>query len=179
MAASRIYQPAGASPVGRRSSKYTIRQWSVRHARLLEWIYTQLADVLLNLHPLWNFIGYERVEGPVVFIERISKGFLFDCRMCGQCVLSSTGMSCPMNCPKLLRNGPCGGVRENGNCEVEKDMPCVWTQAWKGSRMMKSGGDIENVQLPHDQSLMGTSSWLRATAKRAAQRAAEKNNDGS
>nr|WP_245947992.1 methylenetetrahydrofolate reductase C-terminal domain-containing protein [Halomonas montanilacus] len=29
--------------------------------------------------------------------------------MCGQCILSSTGMSCPMNCPKSLRNGPCGG----------------------------------------------------------------------
>ena len=47
------------------------------------------------------------------------KGLLFDCRMCGQCVLSSTGMSCPMNCPKSLRNGPCGGVRADGNCEVK------------------------------------------------------------
>ena len=48
-----------------------------------------------------------------------SRALLFDCRMCGQCVLSSTGMSCPMNCPKTLRNGPCGGVRADGNCEVK------------------------------------------------------------
>ena len=57
--------------------------------------------------------------------ERLIKGFLFDCRMCGQCVLSSTGMSCPMNCPKNLRNGPCGGVRDGGFCEVKPQMRCV------------------------------------------------------
>ena len=67
---------------------------------------------------------------------------MFDCRMCGQCMLSSTGMSCPMNCPKQLRNGPCGGVRANGNCEVEPDMPCVWVKAWEGSQNMVHGDKI-------------------------------------
>jgi hypothetical protein len=52
-------------------------------------------------------IGYDRVERPVALVERAAKGLLFDCRMCGQCVLSSTGMSCPMNCPKELRNRGC------------------------------------------------------------------------
>ena len=51
-------------------------------------------------------------------IEHALKKPIWDCRMCGQCVLHSTGMTCPMTCPKTLRNGPCGGVRENGNCEV-------------------------------------------------------------
>ena len=177
MASTPLYQPAGTSTIGRRSRKYTIRRWAVRNARPLEWFYNVFADLLLNLHPLWSLIGYERAEGPVVKIESAVKGFLFDCRMCGQCVLSSTGMSCPMNCPKSLRNGPCGGVRANGNCEVEKDMPCVWTEAWKGAQMMRDGGNIENVQLPHDQSLVGTSSWLRATAERARQRASGECND--
>ncbi len=174
MTAPKIYQPAGTSHIGRSRRRYTVRQWSVRHARALEWFYDLFADMLLNLHPLWNLIGYARVEAPLVVLERTTKGFLFDCQMCGQCVLSSTGMACPMNCPKLLRNGPCGGVRANGNCEVEADMPCVWTEAWKGAQEMKEGGNIEDVQLPHDQSLRGTSSWLRATAKRAAERAAGK-----
>ena len=133
-------------------------------------VYDIFANILLDLHPLWNLIGYERAEAPVVVLERAVKGFLFDCRMCGQCVLSSTGMSCPMNCPKTLRNGPCGGVRANGNCEVEPDMPCVWIEAWKGSVMMKNGARIENVQVPSDQSLRGTSSWLRATAERAREK---------
>lgn len=172
-----IYDPGGTSIIGRSARKYTIRRWSVRHARLLEAFYNFFANLLLGLHPLWSLIGYERVEGPVVAIESRVKGFLFDCRMCGKCVLSSTGMSCPMNCPKSLRNGPCGGVRPNGNCEVESDMPCVWTEAWKGSRMMKNGGDINIVQMPPDQSLRGTSSWLRATAEQAYARKQAVQND--
>ena len=47
-----------------------------------------------------------RLEKPVAAVERAVKGLLFDCQMCGCCVLSSTGLSCPMNCPKNLRNGP-------------------------------------------------------------------------
>ena len=78
----------------------------------------------------------QRLERPVAAVERGVKGLLFDCRMCGQCVLSSTGMSCPMNCPKQLRNGPCGGVRANGNCEVKPEMRCVWVEAWRGAERM-------------------------------------------
>ncbi len=161
------YQPAGVNPVRRLGSKYSLRLWSVRNARTLEWVYTTFSDMLLSFHWLWNLIGYHRVERPIVFIEKNVKGLLFDCRMCGQCVLSDTGMSCPMNCPKSLRNGPCGGVRANGNCEVEPDMPCVWVQAWNGAQRMRSKSNIETVQGPVDQSLRGTSAWLRVTAERA------------
>jgi hypothetical protein len=74
-----------------------------------------------------------------------------------------------MNCPKQLRNGPCGGVRANGNCEVEPDMPCVWVQAWEGSQRMQASQSILKVQKPVDQSLRDTSAWLRATAQKAAE----------
>src|SRR5690606_25719968 len=136
----------------------------------LEWFYARFADTFLLLHPLWKAIGYGRVEAPVKFVEKRVKGLMFDCRMCGQCILSSTGMSCPMNCPKQLRNGPCGGVRANGNCEVEPDMPCVWVKAWEGSRTMVRGDAILNVQNPVDQSLRETSAWLRVTAQAATAR---------
>ena len=165
------YTPSGVSAVGRARRSYTIRLWSVRNARFLEALYRRFADVFLLLHPLWKAVGYHRAEAPVTFMERRVKGLLFDCRMCGQCVLSSTGMSCPMNCPKQLRNGPCGGVRANGHCEVEPDMPCVWVQAWKGAQEMREGQRlITNVQKPVDQSLRETSSWLRVTAAAAAAR---------
>ena len=164
------YTPGSVSPNRRARRSYTIRLWSVRHSRFLEWFYGRFANAFLLLHPLWNKLGYARVERPVTFVERHVKGLLFDCRMCGQCVLSSTGMSCPMNCPKQLRNGPCGGVRANGNCEVEPDMPCVWVQAWAGSRAMVHGDAILNVQKPVNQSLRETSSWLRVTAQAAAAR---------
>jgi hypothetical protein len=168
------FQPAHQSTTRRLMKPYTIRLWSVRHSRFLEWFYNRFANMFLKLHPFWSFVGYGRAEKPVTFIERRVKGLLFDCRMCGQCVLSSTGMSCPMNCPKQLRNGPCGGVRENGRCEVEPDMPCVWVQAWGGSQNMRGGNAIFNVQKPVDQSLRETSSWLRVTAKAAAEREAER-----
>jgi hypothetical protein len=106
----------------------------------------RFANVFLMLHPMWKAVGYQRAEAPVKFVEKHVKGFLFDCRMCGQCVLSSTGMSCPMNCPKQLRNGPCGGVRANGNCEVEPDMPCVWVQAWSGAQ--QDAGPGQDPQRP-------------------------------
>lgn len=167
---SATYVPAGINPIRRSGAKYSVRLWSVRNARFLEWVYNTFSDVLLRLHWLWQLIGYQRVERPVVFIEKKVKRFLFDCRMCGQCVLSDTGMSCPMNCPKSLRNGPCGGVRANGNCEVEPDMPCVWVQAWEGSQRMRGADKIREIQLPVDQSLQGSSAWLRVTAKRARER---------
>ena len=75
-----------------------------------------------------------------------------------------------MNCPKQLRNDPCGGVRANGNCEVEPDMPCVWVKAWEGSRNMVHGDRILAVQKPVDQSLRETSAWLRVTALAAAEK---------
>ena len=55
---------------------------------------------------------------PLALVEAAVKKPIWGCQMCGQCVLHSTGMTCPMNCPKMLRNGPCGGVRPDGNCEV-------------------------------------------------------------
>lgn len=169
------YRPADVSPQRRVQRRYTMRLWSVRHSRFLESLYARFADIFLLLHPVWNAVGYNRVEAPVKFVEKRVKGFMFDCRMCGQCILSSTGMSCPMNCPKQLRNGPCGGVRANGNCEVEPDMPCVWVKAWEGSRNMHGGDAILAVQKPVDQSLRETSAWLSVTAQAAADKKKARN----
>jgi hypothetical protein len=72
-----------------------------------------------------------------------------------------------MNCPKSLRNGPCGGVRADGCCEVYPDMPCVWVKAYEGSQLMRKGSAIGAVQTPIDHRLKGASAWLRV-AQRAA-----------
>jgi hypothetical protein len=141
---------------------YAVRLWSVRHARGLNRFYNAFEKVMVALHPLWNKIGYDKLEKPFQGLEKVSKGFLFDCQMCGQCVLSSTGMSCSMNCPKNLRNGPCGGVRPNGHCEVKPEMKCVWVQGWQGAARMDDGLEkIRNVQHAVDYSIKGKSSWLR------------------
>jgi len=139
---------------------YRMRLWAVKHARAFEVIYNALEKLLVKLHPLMAKIGYSRLEKPIAAIEKLCKGVLFDCRMCGQCALSSTGMSCSMNCPKNLRNGPCGGVRANGHCEVEPNMRCVWIEAWQGSQKMRAANHIFTVQLPVNKSLQGRSAWL-------------------
>ncbi len=117
--------------------------------------------MLVKLHPLFRVLGYGRIEKPVRVVEKAIKGFLFDCQMCGKCALGDTGMSCPMNCPKSIRNGPCGGVRENGMCEIKPEMRCVWVDAWRGSRQMRDRDAIHQVQLPVNNLLKGSSSWLR------------------
>lgn len=94
-------------------------------------------------------------------VEKLSKEVLFDCRMCGMCILHSTGLTCPMRCPKNLRNGPCGGVRANGHCEVYPERPCVWVQAVERSaRLPVWRGHIHALQPPVDWQLQGTSSWI-------------------
>ena len=146
---------------------YSVRQWSVRHSRGLELFYNLFERVLVRLHPVFNFIGYDRLERPVAAIERLVKGVLFDCKMCGECMLSSSGMSCPMNCPKTLRNGPCGGVRPDGGCEVKPEMQCVWLDAWQGAQHMRAGAAaIKTIQIAVDARHQGQSSWLRIARQR-------------
>ena len=58
-------------------------------------LWRRLGQFVRNQPPLERFL--DRVLRPV---ERITKGAVFGCHMCGQCVLHSTGMVCPMNCPK-------------------------------------------------------------------------------
>jgi hypothetical protein len=151
---------------------YAVRRFAVRQSRFFERFYQAFERAIVALDPVFVWVGYSRLEAPVAFTEKVVKGVLFDCKMCGQCVLSSTGMSCPMNCPKNLRNGPCGGVRPGGFCEVKPDMACVWVDAWDGASRMKEGADrIRVVQPPVDRSLEGSSSWLRVAREKAAERA--------
>lgn len=144
---------------------YKIRQWSVTHSRKLEAFYYLLEPIFVRLYPLWRAIGTQRVEKPFRVIEKAAKNLLFGCQMCGQCTLSNTGMSCPMNCPKSIRNGPCGGVRLDGNCEIKPEMRCVWVEAWRGSQKMKRSENIRQIQVPVNFSYKGSSSWLRVAEK--------------
>ena len=148
---------------------YSVRLWSTRHARGFRRAYAFVERIIPGLAPLMRAVGLTRAEAAMRPLERISKGFLFDCRMCGECVLSSTGMACPMNCPKQMRNGPCGGVRDDGNCEVNTDMPCVWIEAGLGAQHI-AGPNVAGIDLssavmpllpPRNHAHDGRSSWLQ------------------
>lgn len=141
---------------------YRMRTWSVRHARWLQRIYGRVEATMLQVSPLLRRIGYARADRPVLAVEKLTKGFLVDSQSCGQCILAYTGMSCPMNCPKKMRNGPCGGVRPDGKCEVNAAMNCVWVQAWEGNKILgEEPQPIHVIQPPVDHRLIGHSAWLR------------------
>lgn len=98
-------------------------------------------------------------------VEHAVKGPVGDCQMCGQCVLHETGMTCPMTCPKTLRNGPCGGVAVDGACEVKPEMQCVWVKANHRAENLpllpQSWRDeIGHLRAPVNNSLAGDSSWM-------------------
>lgn len=134
-------------------------RWMQNSPRTLEWAY-QATYNLIRPFRRWLLPG-SRLEGFFIRVERLGKGAIFDCRMCGQCILHSTGMTCPMTCPKNLRNGPCGGVLLNGNCEILPHRPCVWVQAWERSKDMGEYGlEILYVQPPTNHALKDSSSWV-------------------
>ena len=137
-----------------------LRHWSVRHALGLKRVYDAGARLALHLRRLLQWLGAHHMERFLRPLERATKQLLVDCKMCGQCVPSSTGMACPTNCAKQMRNGPCGGVRADGSCEVDPAMRCVWIEATDG---MKRIGEPRNKTFlePIDHRLWNRSSWLR------------------
>jgi len=90
--------------------------------------------------------------------ERIVKGPLFGCRMCGNCLLQETAFICHMACPKGIRNGPCGGVTE-GRCYVDPTRRCAWHMIYERSRRMHREHKLLEVLPPVDWDRAGTETW--------------------
>ena len=139
----------------------SVGSWLRDHPHILERAYEVTHWVVKRFNPVITKIGYERVDAWLRGPEEFGKKLIFDCRMCGQCVLHSTGMTCPMTCPKNLRNGPCGGVRPNGHCEVIPTMRCVWVEAYERSQKMAIyGEEMLLINPPVNRLLEGSSAWV-------------------
>lgn len=91
-------------------------------------------------------------------IEKMVKGPLFGCRMCGNCLLQETAFICPMECPKGIRNGPCGGSTPE-HCYVDESRPCIWYKIY--DRAFKMGREelLLEVLPPLDWNKVGTETW--------------------
>ncbi len=136
-------------------------EWIKDHPAALESVYKVSIAAFTRVYPTMKKVAPRSSERFMIWAEQVAKGYVWNCQMCGQCILHSTGMTCPMNCPKNLRNGPCGGVRANGHCEVVPDRPCVWVQAWERSLQMPvCGHEIIELQPPVNRALANTSSWI-------------------
>ena len=107
------------------------------------------------LLPIDSPTGRERA---LIVIERLIKGALFKCSMCGNCLLQETAFICPMLCPKGLRNGPCGSGAADGCC-VDPSRPCVWHLIYQRAEAKGSLDKLLEVQAPLDWTRVGHETW--------------------
>jgi hypothetical protein len=119
----------------------------------------------LNVHTMKA--GERRLSRVLLLFEQIVKVPLFRCKSCGECILSSTAFVCSQNCPKRMRNGPCGGTREDGSCEVFPERKCVWHRIYTRSKLLHRTSLLYRIQPIHNWNLERTSSWLNVFRKRA------------
>lgn len=91
-------------------------------------------------------------------VERAVKGPLFGCRMCGNCLLQETAFICPMECPKGVRNGPCGGSTPE-QCYVDPTRPCMWYRIYERAFRMGREEMLLEVLPPLDWEKVGTETW--------------------
>lgn len=90
--------------------------------------------------------------------ERAVKGPLFGCRMCGNCLLQETAFVCAMECPKGVRNGPCGGSTQS-HCYVDETRPCIWYQIYDRAFRMGRQEMLLEVLPPLDWDKVGGETW--------------------
>ncbi len=91
-------------------------------------------------------------------VERMVKGPLFGCRMCGNCLLQETAFICSMECPKGARNGPCGGSTSE-HCYVDETRPCIWYKIYERAFKMGREELLLEVLPPLDWDKVGTETW--------------------
>lgn len=101
-------------------------------------VQTVADNIALPIYPANNTMFLGQVERVGMFHEY--------CRMCGDCVLGSTGGICPITkCAKSLVNGPCGGTSNSGKCEVCPDMECGWERI---IQRLKAQGRLDVLKCP-------------------------------
>ena len=86
-----------------------------------------------------------RAECPSRF--HLMKKLLTGCPGCRSCRLDITHFVCPETCPKGLGNGPCGGSRANGDCELG-GKPCIHGKIFKTAAASKTIDSLEDTDVP-------------------------------
>ena len=142
-----------------------LRDWSLRHARGWPGSMPGAARLAPWLAPLARRVGVPRFGRWLAPVEHVAKGLFFDCQMCGDCALGHRP-GLPHGCGKQMRNGPCGGVRANGHCELRPGSSCTWLEAGgrpahAGRRSGEHRPSWRERVAPLDRRRAGQSSWIR------------------
>jgi len=78
------------------------------------------------------------------------------CAACGDCVLDETFGYCPVSrCAKSLLNGPCGGTRNDGKCELDETTDCIWTLIVKRAEARGELDRLRKIRPTKDWSTSG------------------------
>jgi ferredoxin len=73
------------------------------------------------------------------------------CRACKKCVLGLTGGICPLSrCSKGVLNGPCGGTRADGTCELGDGLRCAWNSIYERLKDQGRESEILEIRPPMD-----------------------------
>ncbi|MFQ3550071.1 MAG: methylenetetrahydrofolate reductase C-terminal domain-containing protein [Armatimonadota bacterium] len=107
---------------------------------------------------------HPRLSSCISACEHAVKKPIFGCKNCGQCVLSYNAFVCCMRCPKEIRNGPCGGTRPDGHCEVYPERKCIWYLINQRSKKFGMQKKLRKYHIPVDRRLHETSAWLNMFA---------------
>lgn len=147
-----------AVPLTPGSKRGLVKLRSLSHHLLFQ---QQLTSRLFGRICLFCAQGSRRVAA-LTQVERFVKRLLFNCRMCGDCTLSSSAFLCPQaGCPKRLTNGPCGGSHL-GCCEVHPERRCFWVRVYE--RLDQQTTLQHLAALPHlppkDWALEHSSFWI-------------------
>ncbi len=71
------------------------------------------------------------------------------CAACGDCTLADTFGYCAVaRCAKSLMNGPCGGTRKDGKCELNEENDCIWNLIVERAESRGELDSISKVQKP-------------------------------
>ncbi len=98
--------------------------------------------IVKPLYPSNNALGFFG-EGPREFIEK--------CLGCGECEIGKTAGICPLTqCAKGLLNGPCGGTRPGGKCEVDPEKDCAWYLIYQRLKKLGELDKLLKINPPHN-----------------------------
>jgi hypothetical protein len=99
---------------------------------------------------------YPGVNTTALAIRQEPGTWLARCAACGDCVLGETFGFCPVaRCAKSLSNGPCGGTRKNGKCEIDENIDCVWYQIYERAKARGKVEQLLKVRKPKNWSNSG------------------------
>ncbi|HEX68131.1 MAG TPA: 5,10-methylenetetrahydrofolate reductase [bacterium] len=98
--------------------------------------------IIKPVYPANNALGFFG-EGPKEFLEK--------CQGCGECEVGLTAGICPLTqCAKGLLNGPCGGTRPNGKCEVDPEKDCAWVLIYERLKKLGKLSLLKKIHPPHN-----------------------------